>query len=423
MSTRLPWDFVEPQVCYPTIYTNINYNGERKNRSHSVRNITNEDQLYSLKVLKSLSAVTIEENFSWRKNGGNKIEKPRNQGACGCCWSTSVSSVLGDRYSLKYNIPSLYPSDVWLIANTYKEMGNLPQDACENGGDPITAIIWLSENGTKVEKCWPFYLISEHDYIAPNSLPNNCCITCCDTKYVEPFSNTILKVRPNSLRNLVVTDITGYYINEEATIRLIQNEIKTNGPVVTTFRVYKDFNIYWKYAKGDVYIFDDTPSNYTGGHAVVITGWSTETLDINIGTKIVRKKVRCWEIRNSWGTDSGDDGYCKIAFSTDVQANKVIEIDIPKILVRKTLNTNMICSGGVVTFLPGELPDSAYEILNIEKPVKSTQPPSTPIIVNTYNIGTIIGIFFGVFVGTVIIGIILKKIKSKINSKKNQIFP
>lgn len=421
MSNILPWDFIEPRVCLPTIYTQINYTGERKNRSRLIRNITTKDEEYSLKVQRSLSAITLPANFSWKKDGGDKIEKARNQGACGCCWSMAVVSVLGDRYSIKYNIPSTYPSATWLITGTYKEMGNLPQDACENGGDPITAINWLSQNGTKLEKCWPFYLVSEHDYITPNSLPDNCCITCCDPKFTEPFSSTVLKVKPNSLKNLVVQDKTGYYINEEATIRLIQYEIMTNGPVVTTFRVYKDFNEYWKTAGNDsVYIFNDTPSNYTGGHAVVITGWSTEKVKINTGIRIEERDVRCWEVRNSWGTETGKDGYCKIACSVDVAANKTIEIDIPRIIVRKTQNTNMICSGGVISFLPDELPESIYTILGIEKPVKSTYPPSTPSTVDNKNtIGLYVGIGIAIFLGILSIAIIFYKIVKKIRARRN----
>ena len=402
MSTKLPWNFIEPKVCFPTgeinnsvKYEDQLYNEEKKNKSRLVRCITNDDQLYSIKILKSLSNVEIDESFSWKKNGGDKIEKPRNQGSCGCCWSMAVSSVLGDRYSIKYNIPSLYPSATWLIVNTYKDMDNLSQDACDNGGDPITAIEWLYTNGNKVEECWPFELVATHNYITPNSLPDNCCMTCCDPEYTKPFSNTLLTVKPNSLKNLVVIDDTGYYINEEATIRLIQNEIKINGPVVTTFRVYKDFNTYWKYAKnGSVYIFDDTPSNYTGGHAVVITGWSTELIEINTGIKKEKKTVRCWEVRNSWG-NSGDDGYCKIAFSLDVEANKMIELDIPRVILKKTLNTSMICSGGVISFSPGDLPESAREILNIKKPIKLIE---TVIVSNNKN-----NIWIKVLIGILII--------------------
>jgi len=378
----LPWDFVEPQVCYPTSYTSIKYNGKRINKSRSIRDITNEDLLYSLKIQNSLSTIQIPEEFSWRKTGGNKIEQPREQGGCGCCWCMAVSAVFGDRISIKFDIPSIYPSCTWLLANTYKEMGNPPQYACENGGDPVTAIIWLAKNGTKVEKCWPYSLIADHDYISPNSLPDNCCMTCCDPDYIKPYVDTFLKVKPNSIRNLVVQDSTGYYINEENTTRLIQYEIMTRGPVLTTFKVFKDFDTYWKnlyYNPNLIYIFDDTPSNYTGGHAVSITGWGSDLVEINVGTKREIKKLRYWEIRNSWGTISGDKGYCRIAFSLDAPSNKNIEIDIPKILIPKGPNTSMVCSGGVISFLPDDnLSDGVYEILNIKNP-NTTPPPTTTL--------------------------------------------
>ena len=61
-----------------------------------------------------LSAISQEvpTNWSWKEKRTNKIEKGgmRDQGKCGGCWAFATASALGDRYSLKYNIASPYPS-------------------------------------------------------------------------------------------------------------------------------------------------------------------------------------------------------------------------------------------------------------------------------------------------------------------------
>ena len=58
-----------------------------------------------------------------------------------------------------------------------------------------------------------------------------------------------------------------------------------------------------------------------------------KTFDFQIITSQVRqiklpsgKKVRYWEIRNTWGTYSGDGGYGYIAFSTDEPKNINLQI-------------------------------------------------------------------------------------------------
>ena len=114
-------------------------------------------------------------------------------------------------------------------------------------------------------------------------------------------------------------------------------------------------------------------------------------VEINTGIKKEKKEVRCWEIRNSWG-NSGDNGYCKIACSVDVEANKIIELDIPKILLPKTPEVNMVCRGGVITFLPGDLPKSVDEILNIKRTIQLTEPPIETVSKNNNWIKICIGI-------------------------------
>ena len=85
----------------------------------------------SSEVLSDLSQIKLKEKWSWRETGGNKIEDGRrNQEQCGCCWAFSVSTVLGDRYGIKYNIKAPYPS----VANLVVQLGaTLFEDIVEKG--------------------------------------------------------------------------------------------------------------------------------------------------------------------------------------------------------------------------------------------------------------------------------------------------
>ena len=58
----------------------------------------------------------------------------------------------------------------------------------------------------------------------------------------------------------------------------------------------------------------------------------------------IQNGQKFWEIRNSWG-DTGDNGYCKIAFSKLENRDYWVAVDIP-------INQDGQYVGGVVSFLP-----------------------------------------------------------------------
>jgi C1A family cysteine protease len=64
------------------------------------------------------------------------------------------------------------------------------------------------------------------------------------------------------------------------------------GPVACQIRVYKDF-MEWKPENG-VYR-QNASAEYRGGHGLLIVGYDDER--------------QCYILKNSWGTDFGDNGY------------------------------------------------------------------------------------------------------------------
>ena len=325
----------------------------------------------------ALSNITVPNNFSWRKNGVDQIEKGgvRNQFQCGSCWSFSVASVLGDRFALMNQLKSPYPSTVWLASQAENSDPPYNVPGC-NGNNVYYFVKWLSENkiGVKLENCWPYKLISNSGQFggpqltennlmsAPSSLNtpdlSNCCYNCCGSQ-IQDQSSILLFCKPEK-DNTGTFNIKYFGLNIDSTngddytqndidkiIKEIQIEILTNGPVSTSFMVYEDFMTYWKNdaPNGKIYSRNNNPdNNKNGGHAVVITGWGEQD-----GQKF-------WEIRNSWG-DTGDNGYCKIAFSKLENKDYWVAIDVPILI-----NGNYI--GGVVSFLPdNSLSKINYNIL------------------------------------------------------------
>jgi hypothetical protein len=82
--------------------------------------------------------------------------------------------------------------------------------------------------------------------------------------------------------------------------------------------------------------------------------------------------MRYWELRNSWG-NSGDDGYGRVAFSTDAPINASLQFDIPGPPYPGG-NPNE-WSGGMISFMPGPLPS---ELSSGSQPVNSQPQPVNP---------------------------------------------
>lgn len=364
------WNFNKPPDTCPARKTKFNeistipYNGIFLNKAILQMPVPPSKHI-SKHAQAALSNISVPDNFSWRKNGFDQIEKGgvRNQFHCGSCWSFSIASVLGDRFALMNQLQSPYPSTAWLAsqAETSEPPFNVP--GC-NGNNVFYFLKWLTENqvGVKLENCWPYKIISDSGafggpQLSPDSLMttpsslntpelSKCCFNCCGPQ-IQEQSNVLLFCAPEK-DNSGNFNIKYFGLNIDSTygndytqsdidkiIREIQIEILTNGPVSTSFMVYQDFMNYWKNdaPKGKIYSRNNDPNNsIDGGHAVVITGWG------------VQDGQKFWEIRNSWG-NTGDGGYCKIAFSKLENKDFWVAVDIP-------ILENGQYNGGVVSFLP-----------------------------------------------------------------------
>ena len=263
--------------------------------------------------------VDIPENFDGRKVWGKLLTPVQNQGACGACWAIASTSALADLFNIQSggalnvtlsaaklilcdvtNQPSYDPRQ----GNAVEEIwGGLVKqiltDACY-GSSLSAAYTYLYIFGTVTEKCLPFSKetgFRTYDLAKATDMLN--APVCMD------LTGEIGDVCVNSIYDpktgLQTGDPQEFYrsrsnfavVGEKSMI----HKIYVYGPVATGFMVHEDFYSYD--AKNLIYQWD-RESKEVGGHAVVVVGFGVD------------KGVKFWLVRNSWGTEWGDDGYFRI---------------------------------------------------------------------------------------------------------------
>lgn len=234
--------------------------GFRQNVSSLLR--SNVMRMNGLQAQKSCSASQLAASYDWRQQG---IVLPiKDQGSCGSCWAfATISAVESINAIVTGELISL--SEQELVSCDYSNYG------CD-GGDMDLAMGWLVQNGGVDTE-------SDYPYTSTSGLTGSCEYSRVSSKAVSIDG---------------YADVSSY--DEEALLCAASQQ-----PVIVAINggAY-DFQLY---AGG---VFDGT---CPGGiddldHAVVVEGWdSSDGLDY-------------WIVRNSWGTDWGQDGYIYMVRST-----------------------------------------------------------------------------------------------------------
>ena len=97
------------------------------------------------------------------------------------------------------------------------------------------------------------------------------------------------------------TPVTGSVSTPDGSEAWLQKAVATIGPVTVAFAVMKGFFSYKSGVYYDANCNDKSP-NYSGGHAVVVVGYGTDS-----------KFGDYWLVRNSWGNGSVEEGYVRMA--------------------------------------------------------------------------------------------------------------
>jgi len=230
------------------------------------------------------SAPSLPKSFDWRSSG--KIVSPQNQGECGSCWAVSSATCIADRWAVARKTKAILLSPMSITNCT-------PNEDCNTGGFPSDAMQVAATLGIESEKCAPYSCNCQMLQGGPAGV---CTDTSCGPRW---FTNPASIRAAVVLKGGVTTPTSVDDIDVDATIRLIQTSIMTDGPVVTGFSVPSDFMALS--SSSSDYIYRANSNDSVGWHAVCLVGWGTDS-----------QGQLYWILRNSWGTGFANGGYVNV---------------------------------------------------------------------------------------------------------------
>lgn len=202
----------------------------------------------------------IPEKFDAREQWPGCIEEVQKQLNCSSSYAIATASSLSERFCIQSK---------GAVSVSLSAQDILSCDANNNG----------CESGT-IDSVW--------NYVKENGLVDNTCFPYAAQNMTVPDCGEKCEGKSYKVVNYCAT--TG----EQGIMR----EIQRNGPVVAVMSVYTDF---LGYGVG-IYKPHLAAVRVSGAHAVEIVGWGTDS----------DTQEKYWIVKNSWGSDWGEEGYARI---------------------------------------------------------------------------------------------------------------
>jgi len=197
----------------------------------------------------------LPDRWDWREHNG--CSSVKNQGGCGSCWAFAAIACVESQV--------LIGEGMELDLSEQNIVSCAASHGC-HGETPDAAFYYIKARGAVLEECDP-YQAQEVD----------CKMDCPPVVFIKSFQ----------------------YVDKKHTIPSVDDlkeAIYKYGPVEA--QVYTDSN--FQAYRGGVF---NACADETTNHAILLVGW-----DDNLGTN------GCWILKNSWGTNWGEDGYMYIEY-------------------------------------------------------------------------------------------------------------
>jgi hypothetical protein len=252
----------------------------------------------------------IPESFSWSPNNKKyhenieRIKKyisiPKNQGSLGVCWAITFASAMNDAFLIK-EITTWNPNiSTTYILSKFPYIGNCLKGSIIKLGN----ISINNDQGFASESCIDYSWCEGDKKCSKLGHKNNLIKEYNVKTPTEGCYFNDSKKYSYKLSGIYYIAWNNFYLYEGDRIKTMENFIKIHiiirSPVIFAFPVFKNFEEkFWKKNKG-IYI-EETTSEPINFHSMCVVGWGKD------------ENIPYWILRNSWGTDWGESGYCKIA--------------------------------------------------------------------------------------------------------------
>jgi C1A family cysteine protease len=210
----------------------------------------------ALPAVSSEMPATLPSSLDYRVY--DYVTPVKDQGDCSACWAFATVAAL--------------ESQILMSTSTVTDEAEQILLSCSGAGDCDggrldLASIYIQSPGLPPEQFFPY------------------------TQGLDDCSKAV----SNWQNNTSIISSWGWVTRTSPTVGTLKNALFNNGPLVTTMNVYTDF---FYYAGG---VYSQVSGDYEGEHAVEIIGYDDAS--------------QCFIAKNSWGTDWGDAGFFRIAYS------------------------------------------------------------------------------------------------------------
>jgi len=218
--------------------------------------VTNNDKITYIKN----DEQKLPTDYDWRKK--NAVSSVKNQYDCGGCWAFSATGAIEGLIAIKQNM--LYNLSQQELIDCSSDYGNR---GCE-GGSMDLAYQYVIDNGLCLNISYPYEATDE------KCLKSNC-------KSVISISN---------------------YSDIESNNELLLKRVVYRQPVSVAIQANK--RSFQMYKSG---IYSDLECGTQLDHGVLIVGYGYDYFH----------NMDYWLVKNSWGSDWGENGYIRLLRNTD----------------------------------------------------------------------------------------------------------